>query len=199
MIGSAILSFGPTALLFERTWVLLIVLIAAQFALICVWSWQRTTATKRLVWIGFALIPVLLTLSVWVVTDRERIIELCHELAHYVDKGNAPAILTRLADTFHADTLDRVDFEARLFSALKRDRIDDPETGSFTVTFPRAHEAVATFDVGCYVRNEEGFNGWLRSRWRLFFRRDDGAWRVTGIEVVPTPFSPLRDLHRWLR
>lgn len=182
----------------EHAWRLFLSLGAIQFLLICLWSWRRTTRTKRAVWIGFVLIPTLVGLSAAVTTTREQIIELCRELARYVEDGNATAIALRLSEDFEAEGLDRAAFEQRLIEAFKRYRIDRPRLSRFEIALPSDDRAVAEFDAACFVRTDQVLANSVLTRWRVFFREDNDRWRLTQVQAVPAPFSPLRSLGQWL-
>ena len=185
-------------LLFEQPVRLLIVLVICQFALISLWSWRRTTACARAVWIGFALVPLLLVVCHLVMTQRERVIVLCNALAEDVDDGDVPAIGRRLTSDFSAADLDREAFLARLIQALTRRQVDRPRLRGFEIAFPAPGQAIATFDASCEVRSAEAFAGRLPSRWRLTCRERAGEWLVAEIEALPAPLSPIRDLRDWL-
>lgn len=184
---------------FERPWRLTVSWVAVQFLLICVWSWLRTPRTGQAALFGFAVFPVLLVASIFVVTDRERVIALCRELAHEVERGNAFAIEQHLADDFMAGNLARNGFADRLRVALERYRVDYPRLRRFNVSFPSDTTAKAEFEATARVRAPDAFHGQMMSRWRVGFRRHEDAWMVTSLEALPSPLSPIRDLRDWLR
>jgi len=185
--------------LLERPWRLSLTLVALQFLLICLWSWRRTTPTRRAVWIGFAAMPVLIVFSASITTTRERIILLCHDLARYVEEGNAAAILARLADDFNVDGLTLGEFEPRLMGALKRYRIDRPSLSRFDVALDGSNHATAVFDAACYVRFDDAIADRVHTRWFVLLRRTRDRWLVTGVKLIPRPLSPLRDLRTWIQ
>ncbi len=185
-------------LLFEQPVRLLVVLVVCQIALISLWSWRRTRGCGRAVWIGFALVPLLLVASHLVVTQRERVIALCTALAAHVDDGDVSGIGDRLTDDFKAVDMDREAFLDRVSQALTRRQVDRPRLRGFEIAVPAPGQAIATFDATCEVRSVDVFTGRLPSRWRLTCRNEDGLWRVARIEALPSPFSPIRDLRDWL-
>ncbi len=186
-------------LLFERFWLLLIVLAAIQLGLIAVWSWRRNRPCARAVWIGFATIPLLLLLSVVVVTPREQIIELCNNLAEMVDEGDVDAIGSHLADDFLVAGLNRADFLDRVEETLATHPVDDARLYRIEVTFPRKDEGAALFNAVCVIRSTDFYLDRLLSRWRVTFVDQRAGWLVTGVEVLPTPLSPVRNIRDWLR
>ena len=54
----------------ESLWLLAVVWFAVQFVLVAVWSWRRTATPARVVWGGFAALPLLIGLSLWVVVKN---------------------------------------------------------------------------------------------------------------------------------
>lgn len=187
-----------TRLLLESTWLLLALLVACQFALICLWSWRRTRLLARAVFVGLATIPVLLVVSSVVVTQRERVVLLCEELADLLDRGELTDLSAHLSDDFSAGSMDASAFVDRLADRLRQYPIDDPVLRGFEVTFADDGGCVVTFDASAQVRSVERFMDRVRSRWRVTFRRRDNTWQVTRLEALPTPFSPIRSLGDWL-
>ena len=185
-------------ILFESPWLLVITWVAVQFILIAVWSWQRSKAAGRIVWVGFAAAPLLLITSVLVVTPREQIINLTRTLAGHVDDPNLRAIKLLLADDFHAGDFDRDTFLDRLEPALTKYRIDDPRLRWFQVSFPESDVGVVEFHATAHVRSPEVLYDWIASRWRLTFRREGEQWLLTEVESLPTPPLNLDNLRDWL-
>ena len=186
-------------LLFERPWLLLVLLAALQFVLIAIWSRWRTRPCGRAVWIGFAAMPSLLTLSAVVVTPRERVIDLCRELASLVDLGDVDAVALLLSEDFAAGELDREAFLRRAKEKLTRFDVDDPRLRGFEVTFAEPGHAVVVFNAVCRVRSPDAYINQFPSRWRMSLSSGGRAWKVTKLEALPTPFSPVRHMRELLR
>ncbi len=187
-----------TSLLFERVWLLILLLAVMLLASIVVWSRRRTRIWTRIVWGGFAAIPVLSLLSVLVVTPRERIIGLCRELAVLVDAGDVERIGRYLADDFAAAGLDREGFLARVEQRITHDHVDHARLRRFDVEFSRNDQALVVFDAVCSIRSADEYHDHVLSRWRLTFKGRDRVWRVSKIEALPAPFSPIRNVRDWL-
>lgn len=185
-------------LFLESPWLLLVLLVAMQFAVIAIWSRNRNRAWARVVWTGFALVVALPAFSLLVVTPRERVIGLCRELAVMVDAGDVEGIAHHLSDEFAAGGLDRVAFLDRVEERLSHYHVDYPTLRHFETAFPTSDEAVVVFDAACSVRSVDAFVDRLRSRWRLRLRKYGQQWRVTEIEALPTPLSPIRNMRDWL-
>jgi hypothetical protein len=186
-------------LLFERLWLLATVLVTVQFILIAIWSWLRTRGAARGVWIGFGAIPILLILSVVVVTPRERIVAICRELAEATESKAIGVIGHYLSRDFEAGRLDRESFLARAEATLQRYSVHYPELRRFTITFPREGVGVAEFSASGQIESPESMYGWLTTRWRLTFRRQGDDWRVERVETIPVPplnVGRLEDLLR---
>jgi len=187
-----------SGLLFENAIVLLVALIAIQFVIVAIWSRMRTRFWARTVWAGFALVVALPLLSTFVVTSRERVIGLCRELAELVDRGNVNAIAPHLAEDFHVGGMGKSEFLERAEQQLTRYRVDHPSLRHFETFFPNKGEVEAVFDATCTVRSVDRFVDRLPSRWRVRMVKGEGRWRLVEVEVLPTPFSPIRDLSDWL-
>jgi len=172
--------------------------LAAQFLILVIRSRVRSPTTARLVWAGFVALPILLALNHFVVTPREALIQFCHNLAVLVDEGRVDAIAQRLADDFEASGYDRDAFVARIEDRLNRFRVDDPTLRGFEVTTSEPNIGIVVFDASCSIRSPEPFIDRVLSRWRLTCRRVDRDWRAVHLEALPAPFSPFRDLRRWL-
>ena len=184
---------------FERPGVLFAFLIASELALVGLWRWRGGRKPAQAVWIGLGAIPILLGASVWVVTPRERITRLCHELAHHVERGSAAAVEHHLHEHFEAAGYDRERLAERLEAALKRYRIDDVRLRHIEVSFRQPNTGVAQLDALCMVQSADVLYERIFSRWRVEFRRNGNKWRVMRIEALPTPLSPVRNLRDWLR
>ena len=182
-------------LLFESPWMVLVLLVVIQFGLTAIWSRRRSRLWARIVWTGLGAIPLLPLVSILVVTSREQIVGLCHDLAAMVDEGDAAAIGLHLAGDFEAAGLDRMEFLERVERTLARYGVDNARLHRFNVAFPRKKEGVAVFDSTCRIRSVDAFLDRLTARWRVTFRSHDGPWQVTKIEALPTPLSPIRSVH----
>lgn len=181
----------------ERAWLLLALMMCLLLGLIAVWSRRRTRRLARAVWITLALTALLPAISQVVVTPRERIVQICRELADLVDRGNVAEIELYLTEDFQAQGLDRFDFIEQLETALARYRVDDARLRRFDVAVA-GDDAVAVFDAVCSIRSVDAYLDRVATRWRLTFRHTAGSWRIASIEAVPTPLSPIRDLRAFL-
>ena len=186
-------------LFLERWWLLCSVLVVVEVALFAVWTRQRTTSAGRMAWIGLAGAIVLPIVSHSVVTQRERIEQLCHGMARAIDIGDLGSLGDTLSEDFDLAGLDKDAFLVRLSRTLTRYRIDNPSLRRMKVTFPKAGRAVAVFDAVCSVRSPEVYQNRLFSRWRVTCVGGDPNWRVITIEALPSPLSPMRTLNDYLR
>lgn len=185
-------------LLFERAWLLFLLLAVLAFVTIQVWAHRRNTTTARAAWAGLVAMLALPALSMVVKTPRERIQEGCLRLARAVDAGDVAVIEAHLAGEFTASSLDRDDFILRVEDALTKFRVDAVSLRAFAITVDE-DRAIAEFNASCQVRTADASLDRLLSRWRLHWRRRDRDWLVTDIEALPMPFSPIRNLNDVLR
>lgn len=174
---------------------LLVVLVAIQFVLICIWSWRRHRLAARLVWVGFASMPLLGMLNVFVVTPREQVVQTCHDLADMLEGGDVVAIGRHLADDLVVEGRTKEQLLDRLGDVLTRRRVENLRLTGFSVEFSRPNVAEAVFDATCSVRPSGAIYDRLMSRWRITFRRNGDSWRVCRVETLPAPFSPVRALR----
>jgi hypothetical protein len=186
-------------LLFERAWLLLMALTVLQLLLIVMWSWWRTKRSAHLVWIGFAAMALLPTVSHLVVTPRERITSLCRTLARLVDAGDVAGIGSYLGADFETAGLDRDAFLDRVNQTLTRYDVDGAALSGFGITLTAAGRAVAEFNAVCAVRSADAYVARVLSRWRVNWHAEGKRWMVTHVEAVPTPLSPIRNVSDWLR
>ena len=184
---------------FESLWLLAVVWFAVQFALVAVWSWRRTASTARVVWSGFAALPLLVALSASVVTPRERIVLLCKELGAFVDEGNVTAIGLRLTNDFALEDFDREAFLAHVERSLTEFHVDDPRLSGFGVELTEANHGTVEFHASARVRSPDLVYDWIASRWRLTVRRVGDEWRVSRIEALPAGPPRLGNVLDWLR
>lgn len=190
-----------TLVLLESLPALLVAWAAAQFGLICLWSWRRSRGTARAAWIGFGLLPALAGASILIVTDKERMIRVCHDMARAVEEADVDAIAARLSPELRAGGLEREAFLDRLRGALTKHRLKWVELSRFdrTDVDGRMNGATLEFNATCDVSTSDAAFERLRTRWRLSFEWAGHRWFVTRMEALPTPFSPIRDLDDFLR
>ena len=184
---------------FESLWLLVVVWFAVQFVLVAVWSWRRTSTPARVVWGGFAALPLLIALSMWVVTPRERIVQLCEELAGFVDDGNITAIGLRLTDDFALEDYDRKAFLARVERSLTDYRVDNPRLSSFRVELSDPDNGTVEFHASARVRSQDLVQDWVPSRWRLTVRQVADVWRVSRIEALSVGLPGFGNVLEWVR
>lgn len=185
--------------LFEQPVTLFFCCAAGQIVFVLLWARRRTTRTAQAAWVALAATVILPALSVLVVTPAERIIDICHGIAHAIERGDVQTVSTHIALDFRAGELDRDALRRRLQSALSRARVDRSRLHSFEINLSSDALAVATFRARCRIRTSETTLNALPSRWRVTFRREGNAWRITHVESLPVPPLNLRRLSDWLR
>ncbi len=186
-------------LLFERPFALFALWAGVQTLLLGRWWRRRGRRAARAVWVGLVAIPALMTISIVVVTPRERVIAICRELAGYVDDGDVLGIAGHVAGDFEANGFDRAALLEGVERALARVRVDSPRLRRFEVTFPDQGTGLATFNVTCRVRSVDFQHDLLASRWRITFHGRGAVWRVASIESLPVSPLNFRRLSEWLR
>ena len=132
-------------------------------------------------------------------TPRERIIQLCEELAEFVDEGNVTAIGLRLTDDFVLEDYDRQTFLARVERSLTEYRVDDPRLSSFRVELSDSDNGTVEFHASARVRSQDLVQDWVPSRWRLTVRKVGGEWLVSRIEALSVGPPGLGNVLEWVR
>lgn len=195
-----------TALFLEQPVFLFLLLGGAQFLLLVLWARQRTLAAARAVWIGFAAIVLLMSLSILVVTPRERAIRMAKRLARAVETENIGLVAMHIDGSFETEGLDADGVIERIEKAFDRYDIRGLRLNQFEVLRReeggvRSWENGATieFTAGAAVSSERGSRGRVLTRWRLTLVDFRGEWRVCKIEAIPTAFSPIRSARDWIR
>lgn len=170
-----------------------------QFGLVLIWRWRRDRKSMRNIWIGLFVATGLVTVSTWVVTPTEQIINLCRELAALAKSEDVDGIGHRLSGDFHAGEFDRDRFLARTQATLTRFDIDHVKLRTFDVAFVDGDRAMATFNAVCRISGAESISGIFVSRWRLTFRNEGEDWLLAKIEAIPTAFSPIHHIRDCFR
>lgn len=188
-----------TALLLEHPVLLAVCWLVVEIILLAVWSSRRTRATRNAALIGLAALPVLEAVNLLVVTPREQVISICHEMATAIERNDVDS-LARYVDTeFSAVDLDRQAFLDAVSRTLSRFRVEEPYLHQFAVTISKGDTAVAEFNASCYVVARGVRQQRLLSRWRVMLRRRGDPWRMITVDALPTAMSPIRNLRDVLR
>lgn len=184
------------SLLFEKPITLAALWGAVVLVSLVVWRQRRTRGSSR--WFVGVLLawPILIGVSLLVVTSRERIVRICHNMARSVQAGDAAAIAAHMDDVLDAEGLDRDAFMQHVERTLERMKFENLRLRQVEVTFDDPVTGTALFNAVCGVRSTEINHPHIISRWRVTFKLRDRDWLVILIEAVPTPFSPIRSLRQ---
>ena len=185
-------------MLFESRIALLTTLALVEFVLLWAWARWRTRRTRQLALGGFVVACLLLVIQTLVVTDRERIITICREMACAIEDGDVDGVGKHVAQTFAADSIDREALLASLTRILTQVCVEDPRLTRFEVTVDGARGG-ADFHARCRLVTPDAIEFARPTRWRLTFERVDGRWQVVEITPVPTAVFPYRTLADVLR
>lgn len=185
--------------IFERPWLVGLVLAVVVVVMARRWAVVGTRAAARDAWVTLGLAIGLLVLNVAIVTPRERITAICHELAAAAEAGDVQVIRGYVADSFTAAGVDRAAFMDQVESTLTRYHLEEAKVWSLDVVIGPSDTATAEFFGGARVIAADAFLDQVFARWRLTFVRTAAGWRVSRVEVLPTPLSPIRSLDQVLR
>ena len=187
------------ALLFESPWLLAPTLLVAQLALVGIWSSRRPPLPRRIILGGFLTCPLLLLVQAWVQTDRERLIDICRQMARRVEAVDPPGFVEFLAQDFHSSgrsadgPLDARDMLDELRQLLNTYRIEQPRLRRFHVLVT-GDQANVRYAATCRVITPDQVWPLINSAWELDFVRQDGQWRVVTLDMRPTPTLPFTSL-----
>jgi len=170
-----------TCILFENWWLLLGVWVPVQFVLIAMWSWLRSTMAKRLVWSGFVTLPVLLVVSMMVVTDREKIVEQLDELAHAVEQANIDDIASHFAEDFESQGYSRLQMLKHIDARLSQYPLSKARISQVKVEVD-GDEAAVKFRGSANIRVPEIPYQYGTALWRSQWRRSQQGWLMTSLE-----------------
>ncbi len=185
-------------LLFESRIALLTALGLVEFVLLWIWARRRTRRTRRRAGVGLVVAGLLLSVQALVVTDREKIMAICREMACAVEEGAVDQVGRHVASDFAAGGVDRAGLLAGLTRMLTHVHIEEPRLSDFEVLVT-GNEAQVTFQARCRVASAELVEGGIISRWELTFRRVGDRWQVVAIQPLPTLGFPFQNLGEVLR
>lgn len=184
--------------MFLESRIALLVLAAfVEFWLLWAWARRRTRRTRRLALGGLLAAPLLVVVQALVVTERERIVAVCHKLARAVEAGDVDGFGAHIADGFADGSIDRDRLLASLTRALARVRVEEARLSGFKLSVDGARGQV-DFQAGCRLVAADFIDGRVLSRWKLSFVLLGGEWRVIAIQPVPTPTFPYQSLRETL-
>jgi len=187
-------------ILLESPLQLLVVLVFLDFILLHIWTRRRTRLTARLAWAGLIAVPVALTLQYLVVTDQERLRNSCRRLARATGQADVAGFARFIADDFVAERrgrrADKSELLRQFEELLTRWDVQEERLSDFTYEVA-ADQANVEFQASCRLVSNDILVPYHVSRWRLTFRRDGDAWRVTHIEPL-TSRRGLGGASDWL-
>ncbi len=149
-------------------------------------------------WAGFLALPVLLSVSHLVETQREQIEGSCRQLAKALERADVDEIERSLSEDLRARGLSKDELLTKLESRLEEFQVSDATLHSFDVTVADDGIAEASFRAMCRVQNQNLTRQWVPSRWRFMLRRSGNRWLVTRIESLPIPAMGAGNIRDWL-
>ncbi len=197
-------------LLLEQPVKLFFLWLTVQLVVTVYWRMKRNLQSVKAFWIFFLMLPVLESVCLYVVTPREQIQQLCHDLADHVQKNDAESIAETIDDSFEASGYEKDELVLRIEDAVEKYNLSDMDLQRIEVQFPPDQKnsaddtAIAEFDATVVITSSERQYEPILSRWRLtFIRREhinqQAVWKITHINVLPRPFSPIRSLRQCLQ
>lgn len=189
-------------LLLESRFTLAAVLVVVCFVVIWIWQRRRTRMTGRLAGACVVLSPLLLLLSVAIVTDRERIAAVCREMAVAVGSSKIDQVGQHISRSFQTASrngmLDRDDFLDVVRSALKRWDVEEERLSDFEIE-TRGDRATVSFRATCRLVGPELMLPRHVSVWDLEFSREGSGWKVVDVQPRRTAMMPVDSLGDLLR
>ncbi len=158
--------------------------------------------TGRLAGACVVLSPLLLLLSVAIVTDRERIAAVCREMAVAVGSSKIDQVGQHISRSFQTASrngmLDRDDFLDVVRSALKRWDVEEERLSDFEIE-TRGDRATVSFRATCRLVGPELMLPRHVSVWDLEFSREGSGWKVVDVQPRRTAMMPVDSLGDLLR
>ncbi len=183
------------ALLFESPMALILACLLAAMVLLAYARVRGSSGARRAVWGVVALLAAGLIVQNAVVTRREQLVADCQDMARKVEAGDVRGLGAMLSPRLEAARLGREAFIEAVERTLARYHPEESRLAHFDVKFPEADGAVVEFEASCRVVSQREVLQRLHTKWRLRFELEGDAWKVTRIELVPMPTSPLSSLN----
>lgn len=190
------------SILFEAPYTLIPILVGVELVLLGIWSRRRTPLTGRMALGGLIAIPLLVAAQFLVVTEQERIIRLCRELAKAVGQADIAAIGPHISEDFQVRCGDRLLEKSELLDEVERVLakwdVEEERLGAFEIVV-HGEAATSAFQATCRLISNDLEVPRHVSRWRIKLAKTDAAWQVTHIQPVATALSPYDSLLDLLR
>ncbi len=171
------------------------VLSFAAFAVVLLWRRRWTGWGSRYgLPLTLAGIAALFVVQSLVVTERERVMEALEAVVASVEAADAHGLASKFSRDYEADGLDR-DGVLELIEGLWRHiRVRDTRRTSVEV---RIEDSSAEMKLAARatvsVRGAVGEPHW--GRWRILWRREGDAWRITALTPEMIDNIPVRSLR----
>ncbi|MCC7293258.1 MAG: hypothetical protein IT449_14460 [Phycisphaerales bacterium] len=183
------------ALLFESPIAWIVVCLLGVLALLAYARIRGSNGARRAMWGVVPLLAAGLIVQNVVVTSREQLVADCRDMARKVEAGDIRGLGAMLSPRLEAARLDRKAFIEAVERTLARYHPEESRLAHFDVKFPDPQGAVVEFEASCRVVSQREVLQRLHTKWRLRFEMEGDAWKVTRIELVPMPTSPLSSLN----
>ena len=161
------------------------VLVGAEVVLI--WLWLRVGSRRRrnAVLAGLSLCVLLPVIQKLVVTQRERVGQVCHALVDAVRDGDIDELGMHIAESFNVRGIDRRQLLDAARSSLSQYRIDNITTKirESTVT---GSAASVRMSIQFRLTSPDDMMTYAVVAWQLEFEFKEGEWYLTAADPVPT-------------
>lgn len=179
------------ALLFEDLWLLLAIgIIVSAFCIYRAMN-RRTPLWRNAARIASSLFIVLLAMNYLVVTDREAIERQFEKVIKACEAGNADELAALLDDDFTATGMSKQDLIAGARDVFDRMRFEQIRVSGEEIKPPAIQFVAYTHIVG---KGGTDFS-WVRSDWRLEFRKRDQAWRLFDVRPLSVLMQPVKNMQ----
>ena len=181
--------------LFESPLYLAPLLLVAEFILLRRWAARRTPKARRAALAGVVVAALLLVMQYVVVTERERLIRLCNELAAAAVDGDVAGIGKHVSDRFATQNLNRDEFMEWVRRGLTAVEVKSARLSGFDVSIENGQRAKVTFTASARVYGAaEGLGGSRPSRWELHFEKIGDRWLIVFLTPRRSAFFPFDSL-----
>lgn len=175
----------------ESTWALAGVLGIALFFLVV--HWRRSGSVRPLL-VGLGVAAALLIVQMVVVTPRERVAAVLHDVELDVLEGRTGRLARLLAPDFHALDMGPTEFVQFVRGRMEVIKVRALRQTDLKLVTATPSRIVADADYSASVVTSD-FTGEFPSHWRVTFERAPDGWRIADVVALSPDWSVVQQAH----
>ncbi len=157
--------------------------------------WEAPAARRYALPLTLLTIMLMFVLQKLVVTQRESLIRTLEALVRAVEREDLPALATFISDAYDSEDLDRETFLQHAAAGLEAHDIRDVRLSRFDDRIDR-RTARLTFAARATVSHRGDVGQPTFSTWRIDWRREQDAWKITAVRPIQVNGIPIDSLRR---